>query len=81
MAVGMSVPLLLVGLSAGSLLPHAGVWMESVKRFFGVLMLGMALWLVSPVLPAWLQMAGWAVLLLGYGAYLLRRHRSALIEF
>ncbi|HEU4851238.1 MAG TPA: protein-disulfide reductase DsbD [Telluria sp.] len=74
MAVGMSVPLLLVGVSAGSLLPHAGAWMESVKRFFGVLMLGMALWLVSPVLPAWLQMAGWAILLLGYGAYLLRRH-------
>ena len=73
MAVGMSVPLLLVGLSAGSLLPRAGAWMDSVKRFFGVLMLAMALWLVSPVLPVSLQMAGWALLLLGYGAYLLRR--------
>ncbi|MFD2365425.1 protein-disulfide reductase DsbD [Pseudoduganella sp. GCM10020061] len=80
MAVGMSVPLLLVGLSAGSLLPRAGAWMDSVKRFFGVLMLGMALWLVSPVLPVALQMAAWAVLLLGYGAYLLRRsgHWAAL---
>jgi thiol:disulfide interchange protein DsbD len=39
MAVGMSIPLLLVGVSAGSLLPRAGAWMESVKRFFGVLML------------------------------------------
>jgi thiol:disulfide interchange protein DsbD len=73
MAVGMSIPLLLVGVSAGSLLPRAGAWMESVKRFFGVLMLGMALWLVSPVLPPLLQMVLWAVLLLGYGAYLLRR--------
>jgi thiol:disulfide interchange protein DsbD len=53
MAVGMSVPLLLVGLSAGSLLPRAGMWMESVKRFFGVLMLAMALWMAAPVLPAW----------------------------
>ncbi len=73
MAVGMSIPLLLVGVSAGSLLPRAGAWMESVKRFFGVLMLGMALWLVSPVLPPLLQMVLWAVLLLGYGVYLLRR--------
>jgi thiol:disulfide interchange protein DsbD len=72
MALGMSIPLLLVGLSAGSLLPRAGAWMESVKRFFGVLMLAMALWLVSPVLPALAQMLLWAALLLGYGCYLLR---------
>lgn len=75
MAIGMSIPLLLVGLSAGSLLPRAGAWMESVKRLFGVLMLAMALWLVSPVLPPMAQMLGWAALLLGYGCYLLRRHR------
>ncbi|MEW6760378.1 MAG: protein-disulfide reductase DsbD [Pseudomonadota bacterium] len=75
MAAGMSIPLLLVGLSAGSLLPRAGVWMESVKRLFGVLMLAMALWLVSPVLPPMVQMLGWALLLLGYGFYLLRKHR------
>jgi len=80
MAIGMSIPLLLVGVSAGSLLPKAGAWMESVKRFFGVLMLAMALWLVSPVLPASVQMILWAALLLGYGAYLLRRrgHWAAL---
>ncbi|NNG23977.1 protein-disulfide reductase DsbD [Telluria aromaticivorans] len=75
MAVGMSIPLLLVGVSAGSLLPRAGAWMESVKRLFGVLMLAMALWLVSPVLPPVVQMLGWAALLLGYGFYLLRKHR------
>jgi thiol:disulfide interchange protein DsbD len=73
MAIGMSIPLLLVGVSAGSLLPRAGAWMDTVKRFFGVLMLGMALWLVSPVLPPLLQMILWAALLLGYGAYLLSR--------
>jgi thiol:disulfide interchange protein DsbD len=72
MAIGMSVPLLLVGVSAGSLLPRAGTWMEAVKRFFGVLMLAMALWMVSPVLPGLLQMLLWAALLLGYGFYLLR---------
>jgi thiol:disulfide interchange protein DsbD len=72
MAIGMSVPLLLVGVSAGSLLPRAGMWMESVKRFFGVLMLAMALWMAAPVLPGLVQMLLWAALLLGYGAYLLR---------
>jgi thiol:disulfide interchange protein DsbD len=79
MAVGMSIPLLLVGVSAGSLLPRAGAWREAVKRFFGVLMLAMAIWLVSPVLPAVLQMALWAALLLGYGFYLMRpaRHWGA----
>jgi len=72
MALGMSIPLLLVGLSAGSLLPRAGMWMEAVKRFFGVLMLAMALWMVTPVLPGLAQMLLWAALLLGYGWYLLR---------
>jgi thiol:disulfide interchange protein DsbD len=72
MALGMSIPLLLVGVSAGSLLPRAGLWMEAVKRFFGVLMLAMALWMVAPVLPGLVQMLLWAALLLGYGFYLLR---------
>jgi thiol:disulfide interchange protein DsbD len=71
MAAGMSVPLLLVGASAGALLPRAGAWMDSVKRFFGVLMLGTALWMLSPVIADWLGMLGAAVLGIGYGAYLL----------
>jgi len=71
MAVGMSVPLILVGVSAGALLPKAGMWMDSVKRFFGVLMLAVGWWLVSPVLPGAVQMMGWAALFVGYGVYLL----------
>lgn len=51
MAWGMSVPLLLVGLSAGSLLPRTGPWMKAVKALFGVLMLGMALWVARPAWP------------------------------
>ena len=64
LAAGMSVPLLLVGASAGALLPRAGAWMESVKRFFGVLLLGVAWWILSPVLPGPLGVAGWGVLML-----------------
>jgi thiol:disulfide interchange protein DsbD len=77
MAVGMSVPLLLVGISAGSLLPRAGGWMNQVKQFFGVLMLAVALWMVSPVLPAWLQIVGWTALGLGYGSYLVFHNKTA----
>ncbi|WEF32515.1 protein-disulfide reductase DsbD [Pseudoduganella chitinolytica] len=80
MAVGMSVPLMLVGISAGSLLPRAGAWMDAVKRFFGVLLLAMAWWLVSPVLPPVVQMSGWAVLGIGYGTYLIRQKNGWLAK-
>ncbi|GGY09675.1 protein-disulfide reductase DsbD [Massilia dura] len=76
LAAGMSVPLILVGVSAGALLPRAGAWMEAVKRFFGVLLLAMAWWLVSPVLPGIVQMAGWTLLGIAYGIYLLRHHKG-----
>ena len=51
LAIGMGVPLLLIGASAGSLLPKAGAWMTTVRNLFGVLMLAMAAYLVWPVLP------------------------------
>jgi thiol:disulfide interchange protein DsbD len=62
LAAGMSVPLLLVGGSAGALLPRAGSWMNEVKRLFGVLLLGVALWTVQSVLPASLVLALWGAL-------------------
>ncbi len=70
LAVGMSVPLLLIGLSAGSLLPRAGAWMDTVKQFFGVLLLAVALWMVTPILPSWLIMLGWAALAIVSAMYL-----------
>jgi len=51
LAIGMGAPLLLIGASAGSLLPKAGSWMTIVRNFFGVLMLMMAVYIVWPVLP------------------------------
>jgi thiol:disulfide interchange protein DsbD len=63
MALGMGVPLLLIGASAGTLLPKAGAWMESVKRLFGVLLLAVAIWLIAPLIPVGIQMLLWAVLL------------------
>jgi len=70
LACGMSAPLLLVGLSAGSLLPRTGAWMERVKHVFGVLLLAVALWLVSPVLPAWALMSLTGALLTVSAVYL-----------
>jgi thiol:disulfide interchange protein DsbD len=70
LACGMSAPLLLVGLSAGSLLPRAGAWMEGVKHAFGVLLLAVAIWLVSPVLPGWAVMSLCGALLLMAAMYL-----------
>jgi thiol:disulfide interchange protein DsbD len=64
MALGMGVPLLLIGASAGTLLPKAGAWMESVKRLFGVLMLAVAIWLISSLIAVSVQMLLWAVLLI-----------------
>ena len=57
MGVGLGVPLLIIGLGAGTLLPRAGNWMDGVKVFFGVALLAAALWIVWPVLGAAAQMA------------------------
>ena len=70
LAWGMSVPLLLLGLSAGTLLPRAGPWMETVKYFFGLLLLSVALWIVQPVLPAVVAQLLWGALLIALAALL-----------
>ncbi|HZF19743.1 MAG TPA: protein-disulfide reductase DsbD [Burkholderiales bacterium] len=70
MAIGMGVPLMLVGMSGGLFLPKAGAWMSAVKRFFGVLLLTVAVWIVSPVVPVAVQMLLWAALLIGSGVFL-----------
>ena len=70
LALGMGAPLLLIGSSAGVLLPKAGAWMEAVKRFFGVVMLALAIWIIQPLLPIGVQMLLWSALLIFSGIYL-----------
>ena len=70
MALGMGVPLIAVGVSEGALLPKAGAWMEGVRRFFGVLLLTVAIWLISPVIPLVAQMLLWGALLVGSAVFL-----------
>ncbi len=70
MGVGTGAPLMVFALSAHHVLPKSGAWMESVKKFFGVLMLGMAIWIVSPVVPPVASMLAWAALLIFSAMYL-----------
>jgi thiol:disulfide interchange protein DsbD len=60
--LGMGVPLLAVGASAGSLLPKVGPWMDTIKSLFGVLFLAVAIYLLTPLLPAAVMMLLWATL-------------------
>lgn len=64
MGIGMGVPLLLLGASAGKLLPKSGAWLNTVRAAFGVLMLAVAVWMLSRILPATLTMLLWAMLLM-----------------
>lgn len=70
LALGMGAPLVVVGVLARSALPKPGPWMEGVKRGFGVMLLGVAVWLVSPVLPPLVPMLAWAALLVLSGVFL-----------
>jgi len=70
MSLGMGTPLLLVGASAGKLIPKAGPWMEAVKSIFGFMMLGLAIWMMSRALPGSVTLALWGVLIFMGGVYL-----------
>jgi len=61
MSLGMGTPLLAVGASAGKLLPKAGPWMDGVKQLFGVMMLGVAAWMVVRIVPDRFALVLWAV--------------------
>ncbi len=70
LALGMGVPLLVIGTSAGKLLPHAGPWMNAVKAVFGVALLALAIWMLERVLaPGWIMLA-WGALAVSSGVYL-----------
>ena len=70
LGLGMGAPLLLIGTSAGSLLPRAGTWMVRVRQGFGVLLLGLAIWMLSRFVPETLTVALAGLLLLGTGVWL-----------
>lgn len=70
MGLGMGLPLLLLGASAGKFLPKAGNWLNSTKAVFGVIMLAVAVWMLSRILPPEVTMLLWAMLLIMPSIYL-----------
>ena len=70
MSIGMGVPLFLVGIGAGKFMPKPGGWMQNVSRVFGVVMLAVAIYLISRVIPDMITMLLWAFLLIGSAIYL-----------
>ena len=69
LSLGMGTPLLLIGTSAGKWLPRAGSWMNSVKAFFGVLLIAVAINLLARIVPPGLIMMAWACLMIFSGVY------------
>jgi len=71
LSLGMGAPLLVVGASAGALLPRAGAWMDTVKQVFGVMLLGVAIWMLGRILPGPVTLGLWAILAFVTGYWLL----------
>jgi len=69
LGMGMGTPLLMIGTSASKLLPHAGVWMDTTKSIFGVMMLGLAIWMLDRVVPVQVTLLLTGVLLLVSSIY------------
>ncbi len=70
LSMGMGMPLLIVGTSAGKLLPRAGGWMDAVKAVFGVMLLAVAVWMLERILPGPVSLLLWALLCIGSAIYM-----------
>jgi thiol:disulfide interchange protein DsbD len=70
MSIGMGIPLLIIGTSAGRWLPKAGMWMDSIKQAFGFMMLALAIWMLERILPGPVTMTLWAILVFMAGIFL-----------
>ncbi len=70
LSLGMGLPLILFGVSAGKLIPRAGGWMNTVKAFFGVGLLALGIWMLERILPGGFIMVLWGVLAIGCGVFL-----------
>ena len=70
LSMGMGAPVLVIGTSAGKLLPKAGPWMDTVKAIFGVVLLGVAIYLLERIVPPWVVLLFWAALLIVAAVYM-----------
>ncbi len=70
LGLGMGTPLFLVGIGGAQFLPKAGVWMEGIKRAFGLMLLGVAIWMMDRLIPAHITLLLWGALAIGTGVCL-----------
>jgi thiol:disulfide interchange protein DsbD len=70
MSMGMRVPLLLLGIGAGKFMPKPGGWMTVVSQVFGVMMLGLAIFMLGRILPDSVTLVLWALLFIGSALYM-----------
>ena len=70
MSIGMGIPLIVVGVSAGKFMPKPGAWMTMVTAIFGVMMLGVAIWMLERIVPPTVTMALYGMLGIGFAIYL-----------
>jgi thiol:disulfide interchange protein DsbD len=76
MSLGMGVPLLLIGIGAGKFMPKPGGWMDTVSKIFGVVMLGIAIWMLDKIVPEITTVILFVILILGSAFYLLRSDKK-----
>lgn len=69
MGLGMGIPLILLAMSAGHWLPKSGVWMQAVTKSFGMVMFGMAIWLLGRILPQTVMMVLWGAYLVAWALF------------
>jgi len=70
MSIGMGIPLIAIGVSAGKFMPKPGMWMTMVSAIFGVMMLGVAIWMLERIVDPYITMLLYAILGIGFAIYL-----------
>ncbi|GKT12635.1 MAG: thioredoxin:protein disulfide reductase [Thiomicrorhabdus sp.] len=70
MSMGMGVPLLIIGTTSAKFLPRSGAWMDNVKAVFGVMLIGVAIWMLERIVPVEITMINWALLFIVSAVYL-----------
>lgn len=76
MALGMGLPLLIIGLFGGHILPKAGAWMQVIRNIIGVMMIALAISLATPFIPLWINLSLWGILATGTAIYLLQQRTN-----
>jgi len=70
MSMGMGLPLMLIGIGAGKFMPKPGGWMSSVSKTFGIIMLGVSIFMIGKIVPSWLEILLWSILFIGTALYM-----------